>query len=110
MLTEDNWLFDGYENPAPMPVRRRTMGDREGADKPSHAGQTVGKRKIVGEVEPLSVWSDPDNPPISPGAKLEQYEPHFRRRKAAFNAKRAAARQVFRDSEASRGRHRRSAS
>jgi hypothetical protein len=45
------------------------------------------------------MWSDPDNPPISPGAKLEPYEPHFRRRKAAFDAKRAAARQVSGDSE-----------
>jgi hypothetical protein len=75
------------------------MGDRDDADKPSHAGQTVGKRKIVGDVEPLSASSDPDNPPISPGAKLEPYEPHFRRRKAAFDAKRAAARQVSGDGE-----------
>jgi hypothetical protein len=92
-----------------MPVRRRTMGDRGDAAKPNSAGRMVGKRKIVGEVEPLSVWSDPDNPP-TPGAKLEHFEPHFRRRKAAFNAKRAAARQVFRDGEASKGRHWRSAS
>jgi hypothetical protein len=63
------------------------MGDREDADKLDHTGQTVGKRKIVGDVEPLSAWSDPDNPLIPPGAKLERYEPHFRHRKAAFDTK-----------------------
>jgi hypothetical protein len=99
MLPEDDWLLDGYEDQAPMPVRRRTMGDREDAVRPGPAGQTVGNRKIVGDVEPSSAWSDPDNPPISPGAKLEPYERHFRRRKAAFDAKRAAARQVSRDGE-----------
>ena len=99
MLPEDDWLLDGYEDQAPMPHRRCTLSDREDADKPSHVSQTVGKRKIVGDVKPLSAWSDPDNPQISPGAKLEPYEPHFWRRKAAFNAKRAAARQVCRDGE-----------
>jgi hypothetical protein len=99
MLPEDDWLLDGYEDPTPVPVRRRIMGDREDAAKPNSAGQTVGKRTVVGDVEPSSAWSDPDNPPIPPGAKLERYEPHFRRRRAAFDAKRAVARQASRDGE-----------
>jgi hypothetical protein len=94
ILPEEDWLLDGYEDQAPVPVRRRTMGGREDAVKPSPADQTVGKRKIVEDVKPSSAWIDPDNLLIPPGAKLEWYEPHFRRRKAAFDAKRAAARQV----------------
>jgi hypothetical protein len=99
LLPEEDWLLHGYEDPAPMPFRRRIMGDREDALEPSSPGQKAGERKIVEGVTPSSAWIDPDNPPIPLGAKLEPFRPHLLRRMSACKAKRAAANHVSRDGE-----------